>query len=260
MWAARGCTAWAEEGVRRTLWPDGFTPRLTATVWSALDSSVSLPPNAPPGCEVRLVAAGLKANVNALAEAQLKRLLTTVGVADVTADSVAAAVMDWADEDDARRPAGAEAPWYSAAYRAKPRNGPFGAPEELRLVRGCEALGLDTLLGVRRERVWWRRAPRAVVASLPGMNDEAMALLDRRGRDFITDLPLLGTLPDMSEATRHEFARAVPALIAATTPAPEAWINRASSSVGTPRITVQIETRIAMGDRRLYLLQQRILP
>ena len=63
-------------------------------------------------------------------------------------EDVADSIMDWIDEDDETREFGAEVDYYSALEPAyAPKNGPFGAIEELLLVRGVlpEMLyGLDT--------------------------------------------------------------------------------------------------------------------
>src|SRR3546814_5898664 len=59
------------------------------------------------------------------------------GADEATADRVAAAITDWRDADDLRRPQGAEWQDYAAAgSRYRPRNGPFVALGELRAVAG----------------------------------------------------------------------------------------------------------------------------
>src|SRR3546814_16801372 len=59
------------------------------------------------------------------------------GADEAKADRVAAAITDWRDADDLRRPQGAEWQDHAAAgSRYRPRNGPFVALGELRAVAG----------------------------------------------------------------------------------------------------------------------------
>jgi len=67
----------------------------------------------------------------------LEQLLVAVGVGSDEAEEIAAAIEDWRDEDDTKRPRGAESFYYQtlgSPYACK--NGPFQQPEELLLVRG----------------------------------------------------------------------------------------------------------------------------
>lgn len=257
MWTATGCLERTLASASDALWQDGYTPHVTATAWNALDSVLA--PRIAPGCHVTVTPAGLAPDVNSLPEDRLRRLLRYAGVPDARVDSLADAVLDWLDADDAPRPAGAEAAWYAAQGRATPRNGPIRSIRELRLVRGFEDLvGVRPLLGVEPARILWTRANRSVLAALPGMSDEAMAVLDARGRTSLESLALLGTLPEMPEAAREGFARAVPDLIMNTTSTPEAWIIEGLATVGEPPIAVGVETRVTLGDRRL-LEQARVI-
>jgi type II secretory pathway component PulK len=70
----------------------------------------------------------------------------SLGLARVLADSVkVASLLDWIDEDELPRAAGAEALWYENDARIRPRNGPIAAVAELRHVRGFEREVLDSL-------------------------------------------------------------------------------------------------------------------
>src|SRR3546814_6072797 len=76
-------------------------------------------------------------DLNTAPQELLARLMRVGGADEATADRVAAAITDWRDADDLRRPQGAEWQDYAAAgSRYRPRNGPFVALGELRAVAG----------------------------------------------------------------------------------------------------------------------------
>lgn len=78
-----------------------------------------------------------KIDLNFAAEALLKNLFVSVGVAETDADSIVAATKDWTDADNLKRPNGAEADDYRAAGRKTlPANDFFVAIEELQNVMG----------------------------------------------------------------------------------------------------------------------------
>jgi general secretion pathway protein K len=78
-----------------------------------------------------------KIDLNFAAEALLKSVFTSAGVADEDAVSIVAAVKDWTDADNLKRPNGAEADDYRAAgKKTVPSNDFFIAIEELQNVMG----------------------------------------------------------------------------------------------------------------------------
>jgi general secretion pathway protein K len=78
-----------------------------------------------------------KIDVNFAAEALLKNLFVTAGVEDGEADSIVAAIRDWTDADNLKRPNGAEIDDYrSAGKKVLPANDFFVAIEELQNVMG----------------------------------------------------------------------------------------------------------------------------
>jgi general secretion pathway protein K len=78
-----------------------------------------------------------KIDLNFAAEALLKNLFVSVGVAETDADGIVAAAKDWTDADNLKRPNGAEADDYRAAGRKTvPTNDFFIAIEELQNVMG----------------------------------------------------------------------------------------------------------------------------
>ncbi len=78
-----------------------------------------------------------KIDVNFAAEALLKNLFVSAGVEDGEADSIVAAIRDWTDADNLKRPNGAEIDDYRAAgKKVLPSNDFFVAVEELQNVMG----------------------------------------------------------------------------------------------------------------------------
>lgn len=78
-----------------------------------------------------------KIDVNFAAEALLKNLFVTAGVEDGEADSIVAAIRDWTDADNLKRPNGSEIDDYrSAGKKVLPANDFFVAIEELQNVMG----------------------------------------------------------------------------------------------------------------------------
>jgi len=79
-----------------------------------------------------------RVNLNTAPTDVLERMLQTAGGANPEhAEEIAAAIEDWRDEDDIKRPSGAEDFYYQTLanpYACK--NRPFEQPEELLLVRG----------------------------------------------------------------------------------------------------------------------------
>ena len=77
-------------------------------------------------------------DLNTAADPLLKGLLQNVGGLDTfAADAVLAAIADWRDVDDLKRPNGAEEPDYRAAGKTyKPSNAPFNSIGELARVLG----------------------------------------------------------------------------------------------------------------------------
>ena len=114
----------------------------------------------------------------------------------------AAALLDWVDPDGTPRADGAEAEWYDAHGLREPRNGALADVAELRYVRGFDS---STVARVAPYLTKWRStrvnlnvAPRALLATLPGLEPGAVEMiLHRRGRTGpLRDLDeMLATLP-----------------------------------------------------------------
>jgi hypothetical protein len=141
----------------------------------------------------------------------------SIGLTRLLMDPVrVASVLDWLDEDDDPRDAGAEAEWYRRRARTLPRNGPLRDPAELRLVRGFEDVTvaeLERMFTVRGDgRVSANRAPAWALASVSVLSPEdAERIVALRGAAPTLAVPdqvvtLAGidlTLEEFAELTRR---------------------------------------------------------
>ena len=140
-------------------------------------------------CRVRLDDPESRVNVNSAPDAAIAAVLGS--------DTLAAAVLDWRDPDDAPRDGGAERDWYVLHGRQPPRNGPLASIDELRLVRGFDsaavvrAKALLTVRGPGHIDVNTALAP--VLATLPGFTPFVVDnVLERRaGGGSFSDLDAL---------------------------------------------------------------------
>lgn len=146
--------------------------------------------NVPVKVEIRDESA--KIDINTAADALLRGLFVSLGLADDESSKIVDAILDWRDPDSFKRPNGAEEPEYRAAGLSyRPENAPFQAIEELKLV-----------LGMRPE-IYRRVAPLITVFSRqPGINPQLA------GREVLLALP--GMTSDVVDEylVRREAARA----------------------------------------------------
>jgi general secretion pathway protein K len=117
-----------------------------------------------------------KIDINTAPDELLDGLFRTVGVDPASAIRLVDMIADWKDPDDLRRPSGAEAADYRAAgLPYVPRNGPFLAVEELRLLIGMTPALFDRIRPLvtvysRSGRINSFAAPDDVIRSLPGIS------------------------------------------------------------------------------------------
>ncbi|MDP3979062.1 MAG: type II secretion system protein GspK [Pseudomonas sp.] len=117
-------------------------------------------------------------------------LFESVGLDEKAALAQADAILDWRDEDDLLRPAGAEEEQYRAAGLLGPANQPFEQVEELRQVLGMsEALYQQVLpaltLFSNKAEVNPMVAPREVLLALPGLRPESIdSYIEERRRKY----------------------------------------------------------------------------
>ena len=79
-----------------------------------------------------------KIPLNQLSEEQVRAMFELFGAPPEVAATQADSLLDWIDDDDEAREAGAEAPYYAPLGR-RPRNGPLHSLGELMLIRGMTA-------------------------------------------------------------------------------------------------------------------------
>jgi general secretion pathway protein K len=148
-----------------------------------------------------------KIDINAAPDEMLEGLFRTVGVDAASASRLVDAIADWKDPDDLRRLSGAEAADYRAAgLPYVPRNGPFLAVDELRLVLGMtpalfERIGPFVTVYSRSGRINPVTAPAEVIRSLPGIGiDQADLYVAVRSA---LEVPQPNLLPALIGAERY---------------------------------------------------------
>jgi general secretion pathway protein K len=253
-WEMEGCLAHARASIDETL----IEARDEDESWAHLDQQL-LDAGGPEGCELILLPTGTTLDVNVADRDQLLALFGAVGMSYERADSMAAAIVDWRDADDDVQRGGAEQLWYRTLGRPGPRNAPFGAKEELRLVRGLETPSeVDELLGVEPGRILLTRAPSAVLATLPGFGAEAVArTLELRA---VGPVDLLRISAALSPAAGTLLQAHQMDLASMTTASPDAWIvtSRARrTATGGP---ASMELRLLRSGRRAAVMRQRSSP
>jgi type II secretory pathway component PulK len=256
-WQAKGCLDHFRSDAEALVWSDDYTSASVSAAWDALDRL----PVSSTTCVLNIRPAGLAANVNALGARQLRDLFIRLGAAASRADSLSAALSGWRDTDDVISSAGAETAWYRERRLIPPRNGPFKDVAELALVRGMDSSLLARgLLDVAPERILWRRADPAILGMLPGMTDEALAVLAAHDRSQITTLANLVDFPELSAAARDSLARASQALLPMITSSVESWVVTATARVEHSAIHAAAIERLGLRDDRLLVLERRLLP
>ncbi len=128
-----------------------------------------------------------KIDLNFAAEPLLKQVFVSGGASEEEADAIAAAVKDWTDADNLKRPNGAEADDYRAAGRkVLPANDFFIAIEELQNVLGVSpklynAVAPLLTVNARSPGIDPQSASLAVMRLLPGIDlAQAQAWIEQR--------------------------------------------------------------------------------
>ena len=146
-------------------------------------------------------------DLNTANDLLLRGLLMTVGGLEATqADAVLAAILDWRDPDDLKRPNGAEEADYRAAGKNyKPANAPFETVGELARVLGVTpelvARLADSLtVYARQPGVNTATASRDVLLAIPNMTPEIVdAFIQQRADALANKLPV----PPLPQATGY---------------------------------------------------------
>jgi general secretion pathway protein K len=144
-------------------------------------------------------------DLNTANDLLLRGLLTNIGGLDATqADAVLAAILDWKDPDDLKRPNGAEEADYRAAGKNyKPSNAPFETVGELARVLGVTpelvARVADSLtVYARQPGINTATASRDVLLAIPNVTPEIVdAFIQQRTEALASKLPV----PPMPQAS-----------------------------------------------------------
>ncbi len=136
-------------------------------------------------------------DLNVAPDALLKSMLLAQGLEDDKATSIAAAIADWRDPDDFKRPSGAEeADYREAGLKYGPANGPFETVAEVGRVLGVNGelyAKLASLCTVysRQPGINPMTASRAVLLALPNATPEAVdAYLAQRSAALAAKQPV----------------------------------------------------------------------
>jgi len=127
--------------------------------------------------EIRIEDESGKIDLNRADDATLESLLVSVGMAPGEARKLAAAIADYQDPDNVKRPGGAEAADYEqAGLNRRPKNGPFDDTQELLQVLGMTPelmRALDSMITVHSPvaTVNLAAASPAVLRALPGIDE-----------------------------------------------------------------------------------------
>jgi general secretion pathway protein K len=145
------------------------------------------------GYEVRVVAETGKIDMNAVTEEVLKEVLRKGGLSQEEAEGIGDAILDWRDQDDRTRPAGAEEHEYGSLREpVMPRNARLGSIGELRYVWGVSPELFERFLAVvftvngGSQGVNVNLAPVEVLRVLPGFTAELadLAVVRRQEAPF----------------------------------------------------------------------------
>ncbi|MDP1858411.1 MAG: type II secretion system protein GspK [Gemmatimonadaceae bacterium] len=156
---------------------------------------------------VRLSDTGARLNVNLAGETALNRLFVALRIDAGLADRLAQCIIDWRDADDLHHLRGAERDWYlETGARELPSNRSFRDLNELRDVRAVDERVLKvivphlTILGSGQINL--NAADRPVLLSLPGMTEEAVAVILRLRRSSLGSVSLDALPAQLSSGAR----------------------------------------------------------
>ncbi len=202
-------------------------------------------------CEAAVDDPSAKLNVNLADRPALVSVLQTVERRGGPVDSLVDALLDWRDPDTVPRPLGEK----SAANR----NGPLADISELRYVRGfgdslvARLAGLLTTRGTGAINV--NAAPRAVLATLPGISAEGVEILLRqRGIAPVTTVDALVGL--LSPGSRATLLASYPEFARTAVFAPPRLVAVAMGGVGRTPITASVTLTLVPVAGRLAVVRR----
>jgi type II secretory pathway component PulK len=196
---------------------------------------------------------GAKLNVNLAGRATLVTVLTAMSHRSAVAvDSLADGLRDWRDAH--------RTPQSSARTAPEHRNGPLADVAELRYVRG-----FDSALVAQLERALTTRgtgtidltaAPPAVLATVPGLGDEAVAVLMQRRELGLPIRSAEELVSLLSSTARTTLYGSYPEFLRAVTFAPSELVAVVEGGVrGTP-IVARVTLTAVPVTRRLAVVRR----
>lgn len=212
---------------------------------------------------VRVRDVGTALNLNRVTEDELRGLFIALRMDAGEADRLAQCILDWRDPDDLHRARGAERDAYLAANApALPRNGPFQTLTELRFVRGMtadvyhRAVPFLTLSGSGQVNL--NTADRPVLLALPGMTEEAVAVLLRLRRQRSGVGSLADLERQLSPGARRVLVAALPQVLTlATTETREVEVTSEGWLPGSP-VWARVTSLLARGGGTVFDIWNRI--
>jgi general secretion pathway protein K len=206
---------------------------------------------------------GAQLNLNRATEDELRRFFVALPIDAGLADRLAQSILDWRDEDDLHRPRGAERDEYLKAGAVQlPRNGPFQSLDELAAILGMTRATYErvrpnlTLLGSGQVNV--NAADRPVLLALPGMTEEAVAVLFRYRRRHQALANLTDLERDLSPGARNALAAHLPELLGqATTETREVAVTSVGWVEGSP-VRVRITALFVRARGSVFQVWSRI--
>lgn len=203
-------------------------------------------------CEASVDDPGTKVNVNV---AGRDALATVIAAAShrraAVVDSLVDALLDWRDADTIPRPLGFES--------ATNRNGPLADVRELRYVRGFDdslVARLSALITTRGGgAINVNAGPPAVLATLPGIGNEAIEILmARRTSQPIPNADMLAGL--LSSGARATLLASYPEFVRAAVFTPPQLVAMVTGGVrGTP-ITARVILTVVPVSSRLAVIRR----
>lgn len=240
-WIARGCLSSARGSLSSALQQAREVEAITA-VWRMADKRLDGATSARDArCELRAEPLGTRLDINAADSAAIARLVRAAAP-DADAVSLTAALLDWRDADQVERPDGAERAWYAASGRVLPRDGPFRAREELRLVRGFETQSrLLALADVEVARISLNHAPPELLMTIAGLDHDLVEHIIWRRNAGAAARGLDGLLATLPQRDRARLVEAYATVGTSTTTDPDGWLLRAVVRDESGRPIIHVE-------------------
>lgn len=209
--------------------------------------------------------AGARLHLNHATDDDLRRLLVALRVDASEADRLSQRILDWRDHDTFRRGRGAERDDYlRAGARTLPSDEDFASVEELRDIEGMtptlytRLAPLVTVLGTGQINV--NSAPLPVLASLPGVGSEAVAVIARAQGSARPLRSLEELTVQLSPGAREAIVNAGAALMQRITFETREVVVESDGWLDGSPVRARGEALYAKGGDALFTVWQRVGP